>query len=203
MSEETYGKKVHVWTEGEINALPVYGIWFYGLVRDPDTGAVLVGEIHPGFGYCNWDIYPDDGDGKPLDPTQQYADIGSDILIRSPEQLAAEHPGVIDDFRIEEELREPSVPFDFTDDRSLFLKLLDARYVIDWYLDNSEYAYYGDEISGCDNEDLYNHIGMLVKYGILQETTFGCYQLNKHSEIVQTLMLLDELVAETGENICD
>lgn len=201
-AEEIYGKNVHIWTEEEICEMHAYGIWFYGLVRD-ETGDITISEIHPGFGYCNWEIYPDDGDGKPLDPMEQYAEIGSDILVRSPDQLAAEFPGAVEpNFRIEEELREPSVPFDFKDDRSLLLKLLDARYVIDWYLDNCGHAYYGDEIEGCDNDDLYDHIDMLVKYGILQETTFGCYQLNKDSPITQALIMLDELVAEKGENEC-
>ena len=45
----------YVWTLAEIHALPEFGAdsgWFYGLVRNHETGRVRLYEVFPGTGYA-------------------------------------------------------------------------------------------------------------------------------------------------------
>jgi hypothetical protein len=186
---------VHIWNEKEILDLPNYGIWFYGLVDE--KGEIVLSEIYPGVGYCDFKLLLED-DGKPIDPKDQFLEVGSDIYYRTPEQLKEEYPGAEKvDLDLDYEL-EHSVPFpEFVDDRSSFLKLMDARYVIDWFLDNSEYAYYPDEIETCaENPELYDNIDLLCDYGIIREKTVGCYELDKNNDITKLLISLDKGVSE-------
>jgi hypothetical protein len=49
-----------IWTLDEIHELPEFGAqngWFYGLVRDHETGKVKIYEIFPGIGYADVGLY--------------------------------------------------------------------------------------------------------------------------------------------------
>ena len=208
-TKDTFGWPVHIWTEEEILQLPDYSIWFYGLVQEKD-GKILLSEVYPGVGYSNWSIYRDDDFGKPEDTAKQWAEIGSDVLLRTPLQLEAEFPDakkVNWESDVQEALQHASssghvnLLEDFVDDRSVLLKFLDARYVLDWFLDNGECAYYTDEIETCtDSPELYDNIDLLEKYGVLQQRSIGCYQLNKKSEITLLLLKLDSKLSEVAAN---
>ena len=209
--EDSFGQPVHIYTSEEILDMPNYSLWFYGLVRDETSGEIILSEIYPGIGYSNFEIYEDDGDCKPVDPREQFSDIGSDIMLRNPKQLAEEYPEA-ERVDWESEAKEAielagekeyhSLLYDFVDDRSLFLKFMDARYVLDFFLDNPAYAYYPDEIEGCqENPDLDKNIEMLEKYGIIEQTTIGCYRLvsySRRNELLKALVLVDDILAEEG-----
>jgi hypothetical protein len=206
MPEDIFGQPVHIYTQKEILEMPNYSLWFYGLVQDEISGQIVLSEIYPGIGYSNFEIYKDDGDCKPVDPKDQFADIGSDIMLRNPNQLKEEFPEAehINWLTKIEDVTKPREYFslleDFVDDRSLFLKFLDARYVLDWFLDNPAYAYYPDEIETCaDSPDLQENIDMLKKYGIIEQTLVGHYQLTGYSrrnELLKAIMLVDDILAE-------
>jgi hypothetical protein len=209
MSEDIFGRPVHVWSEEEILQLPDYGLWFYGLVQEND-GKILLSEIYPGIGYSNWSIYRKDDEGKPEDTTEQWAEIGSDIVLRTPLQLELEFPeaekvdwesDVHEALEHAGELEHFSLLEDFKDDRSILLKFLDARYVLDWFLDNAAYSYYPDEVETCaDNPELYDNIDLLEKYGVIEQRTSGCYQLNRKSDVTLLLFKLDSKLSEIAAN---
>jgi hypothetical protein len=207
--QDTFGWPVHIWSEEEILQLPDYSLWFYGLVQEK-SGQILLSEIYPGIGYSDWSIYRDDGDSKPEDTTLQWASIGSDVLLRTPLQLESEFPEAEKhnwESDVQEALHQASssehfsLLEDFVDDRSILLKFLDARYVMDWFLDNASDAYYPDEIETCANRpELYDHIELLEKYGVLQQTTNRCYRINRKSDITTLLLKLDSKLSEMAAN---
>jgi hypothetical protein len=166
------------------------------------------------MGYSDFKIYKDDGDCKPIDPKDQFADIGSDIMLRTPDQLKEEYPEA-EKVDWESEVKEAivlagekeyhSLLDDFVDERSLFLKFFDARYVLDWFLAiaNTSHAYYSDEIEGCqDSPDLLKNIDMLEKYGIIEQTTVGCYKLvsyDRRNTLLKALLLVDDILSAEEE----
>jgi hypothetical protein len=180
-----------------------YPVWFYGLVRDKHYGIIL-SEIYPGIGYSDFDIDRDDGDLKPVDPQDQYVEIATDLMYRNPEELAREYPDAkyVDlGKQLEEAAHKPAIDFkEFEDDRSLFLKLMDARYVLDFFLDNKSYAYYPDDVGKIANLSEYvglmDDIELLEKYNIIRQRTTGCYELNKECELTQILIALDNAISE-------
>ena len=207
--EDSFGQPIHIYTSEEILEMPNYSLWFYGLVQDETSGQIILSEIYPGMGYSDFEIYEDDGDCKPVDPKDQFADIGSDIMLRTPQQLAEEYPEAKkvdweseakEAIELAGEKEHHNLLEDFVDERSLFLKFMDARYVLDWFLDNSQYAWYPDEIEACgDTPELYEHLEMLEKYGIVEQTTIGCFKLvsyGRRNELLKALVLVDDILAK-------
>lgn len=205
MDDDLYGKRVHIWTDEEILALPTYHTWFYGMCLDEESGEIVISEISPSLGRSSFSIYKDDGDRKPVDPVYQYAEITYDFLNVTPEYLAQKYPNT-EKVDWEEEIAEAKLmtPLDledlFQDDRSLFLKLMDSRYLLDFFMDNQVFSYSKEDIEE-HFDDYEEDLSNLLSFGIIEEHD-GKYCLSHSNALTDILISLDRLLGNVvRENV--
>jgi hypothetical protein len=198
---EFYGRPVHIWTDEEIRALPTCHIWFYGLCLDEASGEMVLSEIHPSLGRSSFSIYEDDGDRKPVDKQEQWTDVGYDILNVNPEYLARKFPDA-EKVDWDKEMAEAK-PIDFEelfhDDRSLFLKLMDSRYLLDFFMDKPPFVS-RVEIEE-DFEDYEDDLANLLSFEIIKKQEDGIYYLNHENKLTKMFIHLDAMLSKYGSEL--
>lgn len=195
----TFSEFPYYWTIERIMQAPTISRWFYGLVID-EMGRIVISEIHPGLGYD--DIRLEEVDwiepGKPANIEKQFAEIASDIMHWNPQRVAecAAEEGEYDYDC--EPVHIDTIPA-FVDDRSPFLRLLDARWLLDYVLENRTSSFRFGDVENLGGKDTREWIDVLLRYGVIKESGEGVYRFDKYNPLSSEFKRIYDTVEKWSE----
>jgi len=172
----------HIWTEDEIMRSGDISMWFYGIVRNKH-GELVISEIFPkgGYGEIKLEEYDWIEPGKPANIEKRFAEIASDIMYWTPQRVM-ESASEEDEYDDSKPVHADTIPM-FTDDRSPFLKLLDARWLLDHAIECRTESFRLEDVEHLGGDETKEWVDILLGCGIIKESGDGRYRFNRYNPL--------------------